>query len=98
MACAECAGRHRGHSVSDDPTEHAADCDIARELRTPREQRQFDRAQQQAEKRRQLEDNVLAGAKRLDPADDSLEARQLRETAGSVADHREMARRRARWR
>ncbi len=38
-----------------------------------------------------LEDSVLARAARLGPGDQSLEARHLRETAASIADHREMA-------
>lgn len=42
-------------------------------------------------RQREAEDQILAGAARLDPNDDSLEARQVRATAESIRDHREAA-------
>ena len=44
-----------------------------------------------------MQDRVLANAAALDPADQSLQAQQIRETAASVRDHRAMAARRAEW-
>lgn len=46
-----------------------------------------------ARRQREAEDQVLTGAARLDPADTSLEARQIRATAESIRDHREASRR-----
>jgi hypothetical protein len=43
---------------------------------------------------RALQDDVLERASQLDPADRSLQARQTRETAASIRDHRENAARR----
>jgi hypothetical protein len=40
------------------------------------------------------EDRILVDVDALDPMDRSLEAEHLREVAGSIRDHREMARRR----
>lgn len=40
------------------------------------------------QQRRAVEDNVLAAAAQLDPADSSPAARLVREAAGSIADHR----------
>ena len=42
-----------------------------------------------ARRQREAEDQVLTGAARLDPADTSLTARQIRATAESIRDHRE---------
>lgn len=47
-----------------------------------------------ARRQREAEEQVLAGAARLDLADDSLTARQIRATAESIRDHREAAARR----
>lgn len=41
---------------------------------------------------REAEDRVLANAAALDPSDNSLPARIVRETAQSIRDHRESAR------
>ncbi|MPZ24993.1 MAG: hypothetical protein GEV12_00690 [Micromonosporaceae bacterium] len=41
-----------------------------------------------AQQRQHVEDQILASADQLDPADDTLQARQLRETAASIRDHR----------
>lgn len=38
--------------------------------------------------RKAVEDKVLAKARRLDPADKSTEAQQVRETAASIREHR----------
>ena len=43
--------------------------------------------------RRELEDQVLAKAARLDPGDESVQARQLRQTAASIREHRSSPRR-----
>jgi hypothetical protein len=43
--------------------------------------------------RRDLEDQVLAEAARLDPGDESVQARQLRHTAASIREHRSSPRR-----
>jgi hypothetical protein len=40
-------------------------------------------------KRHKAEDEVLAGAKNLDPNDNSPRAQQIRETAEDIQDHRE---------
>jgi len=52
--------------------------------RTLRQQRAAEAAQRQ----QAMEDSVLEAAARLDRADDRLEARQLREAALSISDHR----------
>lgn len=52
-----------------------------------REEIRADGARQQ----REAEDQVLTGAARLDPADTSLAARQIRATAESIQQHREAA-------
>lgn len=55
-------------------------------------------ARERAERvRREMEDRVLAGAARLRADDHSLEAEQVRQTAASIAEHREMAARRREW-
>lgn len=46
---------------------------------------------------RQVEDRVLAAAAALDPADMTLEAQQVRETAASIREHREMNDQRNQW-
>ncbi|WP_045742287.1 hypothetical protein [Actinoplanes rectilineatus] len=47
--------------------------------------------------RARMEDRVLANADALAPDDRSPTAEQIRETAASVRDHREMAEQRAQW-
>jgi hypothetical protein len=44
-----------------------------------------------------MEDDVLTAEGLLDPADQTLDARHLREVAASIRDHREMDLRRAEW-
>jgi hypothetical protein len=44
-----------------------------------------------------LRRRLFAREAELDPADQSLAARQIREAAGSARDHEEMERRRAEW-
>lgn len=70
----------------------AAD-DFTGDLEHRREARQAndDRA------RRRLEDNVLRNCSGLDDADQSLEAKQIRQTAASIRDHREAEQRRLYW-
>jgi hypothetical protein len=46
---------------------------------------------------RAREDEILTAEPLLDPADQSLEARHLREVAASIRDHREMELRRIEW-
>ena len=46
------------------------------------------RAAEAAARQRQMEDNVLVAAEKLHSEDQSLRARQLRETAASIRDHR----------
>jgi hypothetical protein len=60
---------------------------------TPRRKspRQLDAERAQRAEQMRMEDDVLDATRRLDPADDSLRARQLRETAASITDHRETA-------
>jgi hypothetical protein len=48
-------------------------------------------------RQRLAEDRVLAVEARLDPGDHSLPARHIRETAGSIRDHRDAAKRRHEW-
>jgi hypothetical protein len=47
--------------------------------------------------RRRLEDNVLRNCSGLEPGDQSLEAKQIRQTAASIRDHREAEQRRLYW-
>jgi hypothetical protein len=49
-----------------------------------------ERAAAAAVRQREMEDRVLATADALHPADDCLIARQIRETAASIRDHREV--------
>ncbi|MGH3682293.1 MAG: hypothetical protein ACRDT2_18815 [Natronosporangium sp.] len=46
------------------------------------------RAAAAQQRRQHIEDQALAAAEQLDPTDDSTQARQLRETAASIRDHR----------
>jgi hypothetical protein len=61
------------------------------------EQRRAARDASEVRARERMYDRVLANAQALDPADKSLGAQQLRETAASVRDHRAMAQRRLEW-
>ncbi|HEX4830343.1 MAG TPA: hypothetical protein VH478_04540 [Trebonia sp.] len=54
-----------------------------------------ERAQQAAWEREARDDDIVRRAAQLDPADQSRGARHLRETAGSILDHREDAAQRA---
>lgn len=64
-------------------------CRSCRERGEARERRTAARAADTAQRYRAAEDRVLAGAARLDPADGSVAARQVREeTADSIRDHR----------
>ena len=45
------------------------------------------------QRRRELEDEVLAMDAKLDPTDQSVAARHIRETAASIRDHRSSPRR-----
>ncbi|MFI6240582.1 hypothetical protein ACIBEF_11950 [Micromonospora sp. NPDC050795] len=44
--------------------------------------------QESAQSRREAEDQVLAAATQINPADNSLTARQILTTAESIRDHR----------
>lgn len=71
--------------------------EIDRELRrlpqwvVTREERERSRELEQAHRQRVMENDVLARAERVSPDDDSVQARHLRETAGSIREHRESA-------
>jgi hypothetical protein len=43
-------------------------------------------------RKRQAEEDILKGARELDPDDDSSEAQQIRETAEDIQDHHDSQR------
>lgn len=87
------------------PFVHDESGDFARQLleaaspaRRDRVARGLAREIAQAETRREMEDRILANADQLDHEDHSDQAEGIRETAGSIRDHRAMDVRRFQWR